>query len=240
MGEQTEDGKIRIRCTGCGKRVKFPAGQPGQTFRCPICHNTIVAPIGDSPEAPLRQEAVAPAISKPVRTQAGAPGPAVRRPQPSETEQATPAVDRFNAFMIKETQRLAAATNELLLPSEETPQQLAARLMDLRHAKAVHIKDYAHAVLKETDRAIAELKESPAVETETIQRKLQKLLLERRNFLVYLNVMYELRPAAPAKPDTRGSAAAPPTTPSQPAPQTPPGSPSGAPAPNGTTPGSTL
>ena len=45
MGD-INDGKIRLRCPGCGKRVKFPAGYPGGTFRCPLCHTTIVAPIG--------------------------------------------------------------------------------------------------------------------------------------------------------------------------------------------------
>ena len=29
MGDIPADGKIRLRCTGCGKRVKFPAAQEG-------------------------------------------------------------------------------------------------------------------------------------------------------------------------------------------------------------------
>ncbi len=235
MGENAEDGKIRIRCTGCGKKVKFSAGLPGQTYRCPSCHTTIIAPIDGQSEAPEQAEQPTP---RPFRRPSPPPAAAPRRPQPAAEEESS-ALERFNSFMLKETQRLASAANELLLPSEETPPQLAARLIELRHIKAVHIKEYAYAVLKDLDRAIAELKESPAAETDTMRRKIQKLLLERRNFLIYLHVIYELRPAASAKPDTRGSAAAQPTTPSQPAPKTPPGTPSGVPAPGGKAPGNT-
>ncbi len=45
MGERKDDGKVRIRCTGCGKKVKYPANLPGGTFRCPICHTIMVAPL---------------------------------------------------------------------------------------------------------------------------------------------------------------------------------------------------
>lgn len=236
MGEQTDDGKIRIRCTGCGKRVKFPKGLPGQTYRCPGCHTTIIAPIGGVEEETAPPPAAAP---KAPRARYVPPTPAVSQQagaRPSELS--GPAVDRFNSLVLKETHRMHSAANALLLPSEETPQELAMRLNELRHIRAIHIKDFAHAILKDLDRAIAELKENPAAETDTIKQKIQKLLLERRNFLIYLSVMFELRPVAPAKPDTRGSAAAQPTTPSQPALQTPPDIPPAAPGPGDKAPGS--
>lgn len=237
MGEKDKDGKVRVRCTGCGKKVKFPAGLPGQTYRCPGCHTTIIAPIDGGQDDETPAEAAPQPDSSPRRFRPAAPPPPPpRQAAPRQAELSGPAVDRFNAFVLKETHRMHGGANSLLLPSEETPKEIAARLNDLRHLRAIRIKECAHAILKDMDRAIADLKNNPAAETNTIRQKMEKLLLERRNFLIYLSVMFELRPVAPARPDTRGSAAAQPTTPSQQAPQTPPGTASDAQAQGGTAP----
>lgn len=238
MGEREDDGKIRIRCTGCGKRVKFPAGMPGQTYRCPLCHTTIIAPIGNGEEASAAASSPPPQPAPEIPLKAPQQGPAMRPERIQKNNE--PAVDRFNAFVLKATYRMQSLANAAMIPSEETPAQLAARLNELRHVRALQIKDYAHAMLRDMDKAIAELKESPAAGTDSVRTRLERLLTERRNFLLYLNVMFELRPSAAARQDTPGSAEAPPTTPAQQAPQKPQGTPPASPEQGGTAPGSSL
>ena len=243
MGETQDDGKIRIRCTGCGRKVKFPANQPGATFRCPLCHATMVAPLTAINDLSLEDE------SKP-----GAPGaaPAIQIPRApglrpaaasAAPDRKAPALERVNAFLVRETDRIGRLCEEVVSNSSTSVEEQASKLQALRHAKAVHFKKYVEAVLKDLDAEISGLRDDPASETQTVQDKLKQLLLERRGLLVFLNVMYELRTGvSPARtgatPDTRGSAAAPPTRPSRQAAQTPQDKPAASPAPSGKGPGS--
>jgi hypothetical protein len=242
MGERQEDGKIHLRCTGCGKKVKYPANVPGGTFRCPICHTVIVAPMEAPNELSLEEE------SQPSMT---ADAPPVQVPPafdptavaPSASDEKAPALERVNAFLVRETDRIGRLCEEVVSNTSISVEEQASKLRALRHAKAVYFKRYVEAVMKDLDNDLTELRNDPASETQTGQNKINRLLLERRGLLIFLNVMFELRPGvspAPtgATPDTRGSAAAPPTTPSQQAAQTPRNNPAGAPAPSGKGPGS--
>jgi hypothetical protein len=162
---------------------------------------------------------------------------------PSVPAQKPPALERVNAFLVRETDRIGRLSEEVVANTLISVDEQASKLRALRHAKAVYFKRYVEAVMKDLDNELAELRDDPASETQTGQTKINRLLLERRGLLIFLNVMFELRPGvSPARPDatpgTRGSAAAPPTTPSQPAAQTPRNNPAGAPAPNGKGPGS--
>jgi ribosomal protein S27E len=243
MGDIPEDGKIRIRCTGCGKRVKFPADQPGGTFRCPICHATIVAPLRGmndlslEDQPPLGAPAAAPAAQIP---RAAAPKPVI---VPSAPERKAPALERVNAFLLRETDRIGRLCEEVVSEPTTSVEEQTNKLQALRHAKAVHTKRYVEAVLKDLDAEISALRDDAASETQTVQVKLKRSLLERRGLQIFLSVMFELRTGVlPARtgatPDTRGSAAAPPTTPSQPAAQTPQSKPAAGPAPSDKGPGS--
>ena len=242
MGERQEDGKVHIRCTGCGKKVRYPANQPGGTFRCPICHTVMVAPLGGPDDLSLEEEsrpgAAADALSAPVPDASG-PRPAA----PSAPERRVPVLERVNAFLVRETDRIGRLCEEVVSNPSTSVEEQASKLQALRHAKAVYFKRYVEAVMKDLDNEISELRDDPASETQTVQNKMKELLLERRGLLVFLNVMFELRTGvSPARtgatPDTRGSAAAPPTTPSQPAAQTPQSNPGAGPAPGGKGPGS--
>jgi len=242
MGEKQEDGKVRLRCTGCGKKVKYPASQAGGTFRCPICHTVIVAPLDGDPNELTLEEESDPGII------ASAPPdelPAADEPQPAPPpapEQKPPALERVNAFLVKETERIGRLCEEVVANTFISAEEQASKLRALRHAKAVYLKRYVEAVIKDLDNELAELRDNPASETQTGQKKINRLLEERRGLLLFLNVMFELRPGvSPARPGatpgTRGSAAAPPTTPSQQAAQTPRNNPGGGPAPGGKGPG---
>ncbi len=242
MGEKTDDGKVRVRCTGCGKKVKYPANHPGGTFRCPICHTVMVAPLDGADELTLEEESHSGIISAPAAEQI--PNGSDSEPAaPSAPPQKPPALERVNAFLVRETERIGRLCEEVVSNTFMPVEEQASKLRALRHAKAVYFKRYVEAVLKDLDNELAELRDDPASETETGKSKINRLLLEKRALVLFLNVMFELRPAAsPARngatPDTRGNAAAPPTTPSQPAVQTPRSTPAADPAPGGKGPGS--
>jgi len=248
MAEMKDDGKVRVRCTGCGKRVRYPANQPGATFRCPICHTVMVAPLNGGDDLSLEEESASGVIvggrSDQVPPQAAPKPPAGTKPAaaPSAPDRAVPALQRVNAFLVRETDRIGRLCEEVVLNTATSVEEQASKLRALRHAKAVYFKRYVEAVMKDLDNEISELHNDPASETATVQNKLKELLQEKRGLMLFLNVMFEIRPGvSPARtgatPDTRGSAAAPPTTPSQRAAQTPQSNPAAGPAPNGKGPG---
>jgi ribosomal protein S27E len=262
MGE-VNDGKVRLRCPGCGKRVKFPAGQPGQTFRCPLCHTTIVAPInGAEADAPSKEELAEAAAAVPVTAPPpdappslkpahaasatpAAPPPRFKSPpaqaperRPVVTEDPiadvknAPMIDRINAFLVRETQRTGRVATDVLGDAKMSLQEQIAYVKELRRGKAVRFKVYVESLLKDLDGEIAALRENPAVDTPTVKSRLTALLNERRGVLIYLNIMFELKPPPPAaKPGAPAAEPAPPSSPSKPAARTPPGTPSAAPAP---------
>ena len=242
MGERQEDGKVHIRCTGCGKKVRYPANQPGGTFRCPICHTVMVAPLDSPGDMSLEEESASGEFvgGRSDQVPNGAAKPVAA---PSAPERKPPALERVNAFLVRETDRIGRLCEEVVSNPSTSVEEQTSKIQALRHAKAVHFKRYVEAVMKDMDTEISALRDDVASETPTVQNKLKELLLERRGLLVFLNVMYEMRtalsPARPgATPDIRGSAAAPPTTPSRPAAQTPQSTPGAAPAPGGKGPGS--
>ena len=243
------DGKIRIRCTGCGKRVKFPA-IPGQTYRCPICHTIIVAPLdaGDI-TPPTAQEMQA--VSRKAASPSQAPAQPVwsdAAPQkaPSERdsfEDLLNSIERLNAFIGRQAQRNTLLCREVLMDRAMPQKEQFESLRQLRHTKAISLRKYVEAALKDLNRAIETLEENPAAETKTVQEKLDRLKWERRSLLLYVKVMFELRwptqaeNAPNAKPGTRGGGAAPANTSLKQAAQTPEGKADAAPAPDNKGPG---
>lgn len=217
---KTDDGKIRIRCTGCGKRVKFPAGVGGQTFRCPICKTTMVTPIGgvDADESSTEMNAVA--VSEPklprerayVRTK-DAPASAPSEPAQKRLAEPVDPVEKLTRFLLRETQRTGHLSRQILQDYEAPVADQAARIRQLRNTKAVNFRGFAQALLKDLDDEIRELKESPAVDTPTVKQKLMRLLYDRRAALIFLNAMFEFKPvaASAATQETPGTGSAQPT-----------------------------
>ena len=225
---EPSDGKIRIRCTGCGKRVKFPKGLGGETFRCPVCHKTIVAPL-DNKDAvmPTKKElkkavAHAPKSPPPARTAAkqAAPAPAQAAPAPAgadDLDKHLRTIERITAFLARETAVTVRDARDMLADASLSEEETIAEIRQLRHDRAVRLNKFTQAVLEDLKAEIEKLENNPAAETESVRRRLDPLLEERRALLLYLKAMFELRSpsAAPAgAKDTRASASAPPSTPS--------------------------
>lgn len=255
------DNKIRIRCPGCGKRVKFPAGQPpGTTFRCPICKTTIVTPLNPTEVASFETEQSQAAqplkitrrkLARPIPQSRSGPEqpvepkptaeptqatPAPRAPTPSpkpasapsEAEQMNDTIEKVTVFLNKENDRVAQLSRKIVTMPGLSRERLVEEFQELRHEKAVHLKRYLLAILRDLDRSISKLRDDPASETSTGKDRLARLVRERECFVLYIKVMFELRKgtgaAGPtgAKPGTPSAAKAPPSKPSQRAAQSPP------------------
>ena len=240
MGEK-DDGKIRIRCTGCGKRVKFPKGEGGETFRCPVCGKTIVAPLNDD-------DATLPSEDELMEAARSAPAPAAPRHQissaasaPSEQKEEVPernlnALERLATFLARQNMSTAQQAREVLGDTSLGTEEIVGELRQLRHDKAVRLNKFFQAVLMDIEQEILSLRKHPAAETESIQNRLRPLEEEQRALTLYVKVMFELRTlpeprTGSARPGARGGASARPSRPSTPAPQTPQRNPNGGPAP---------
>lgn len=258
MGERTEDGKIRIRCPGCSRRVKFPAGKGGETYVCPLCHHVIVCPVEDPELTPPTIEELN-SITPPLPLNRRPSERPAERPVEREREDANldrilehitgetpakrmdivtrePVLKQLNAFFVRESERIGKLGEEVLADTELSAEQQTERLHELRRAKSFRFRKYVEGLLKDVDGEIAALRDNPASETQTLRQRLNALVQERRGLLLYLNVMFEIRTTKAAAPGTPGTAGAPPTTPSTPGAQTPRSKPAAGPGPGGIAP----
>lgn len=241
---EKQDGKIRMRCTGCGKRVKFPKGVPGQAFRCPICHTMMVTPLGDQDAALPSQEklkSLAPkrrtAARHPAKPQSVAAKPKPVEQAAPRAKQMTDTIERISEYQGRQAVHFGTLARRTLADKILSPEEQVAELHRLRHAKAVNLRRFVQTVLKELDQETQTLRDNPAAETQTIKEKLARLLEERREVVQYLKVMFELRtpeataPHPAATPETPAAASAPPSRSSAPATQTSPGNAADPPSP---------
>ena len=231
-----DDGKIRLRCTGCGKRVKFPAGAPGETYRCPICHTVIVAPLdAGAIERPGSAELFSAVskpefrprrprpVSKPEPRPQPANGPALKAIQRPPADDATQhPVEVLSNFMILQTRRASKISREVLGNALLSLDEKKAKLRKLRQLKAIGLREQVLRIRKDLDRRIGALHNTPNANTPAMQKKINKFECEREELKLYLDIMFELRapsqeqapsqPPTDDTPDTPGSAEAPCTT----------------------------
>ena len=244
------DDKIRMRCTGCGKRVKFPRGSAGQTFRCPKCHKTMVAPLDDDDgeiPSPSELKSVALAAARAARPRYD-PSKAIRRPSLDRTRQEdrTPnllnSIERVNAFLNRQAETIGPMCRSALTDQSLSQEERIAEVRRLRSVKAVNLRKFVDAIKTDLNKAIEKLKANPAAETETIAEKLGQLVTERECLTQYVQVMFALRPVAQempaptATPDTPATGAKPPSSVSPQAPQDRPDTKNGDSKPAGTAP----
>ncbi len=81
----------------------------------------------------------------------------------------------MNAFLVRETDRIGRLCEEVVSNPSTSVEEQASKLRALRHAKAVYFKRYVEAVLKDLDDEIAELRDDPASETQTVQNKMNRV-----------------------------------------------------------------
>ena len=233
MAKKKDDNKIRVRCTGCGKRIKFPANLPGTTFRCPICKTTLVSPLSaqeiEEPP-PMDLDFKSPVDTKfapPSRTTPPKRAPAQPPHPPRPKEPPPPSIYRLNSFILREQKRVCELSSQVVHDPALSDDRKTAELLTLRHEKAVNLRSFVDAMLRDFKHAIDELRNSPAAETESVHKRIKEIAKQRDEIRVFLKMMYQLRTVGEdnrlngATTGTPAAAKEPPSKPSPPDAQTP-------------------
>jgi len=188
------DGKIRLRCSGCGKRVKFPAGQPGQAYRCPICHTTIVSPLdGDDAHMPSRKELESVAKKYSSADDAHRVKKLIVSHHPKGVKARRHPVERLGSFMSQEDRRITQSSCEILLDGTFSDKEKMEKLQSLRQSKAVRLKQYVLALHKDLDKQITSLRNSAAADTPSNRQNIAGLEEHREQLRLYVKVMFRLQ-----------------------------------------------
>ena len=191
------DGKIRLRCPGCGKRVKFPEGQPGQAYRCPICHTTIVAPLdGDDIHLPSHKELTSVAGKFASADDAQRIKKSIVSHRPKGTRARRHPVERLGSFMSQENQRTTQLSCAILFDDTTSDKEKTDKLQALRQSKGVRLKQYVLALHKDLDKQIMSLRNSAAADTPSNMQNIAELEERREQLRLYVKVMFQLQ--APA------------------------------------------
>jgi ribosomal protein S27E len=213
------DGKLRVTCTGCGKRFKVPPDKQGAAFTCPHCKTTLIVP--SDGHIPMDEEADSQVMnfvrrlsSRSARVSGTAaedipedtvklpgetpPAPEPKKPRPRAIAQTPddsrpPAIDRLTAFLVKEQHRVGRSAARIL--RDPTLGQAGKRdgLVELRREKARRAKAHVTGLMRELDARLGALKMSPKAETPFGRRRIRRLREERGAVELFLRVMYQVK-----------------------------------------------
>jgi len=214
-----DDGKIRIRCPECGKKLKFRADAPGAILRCPICMHNVIAPLSEtaeeeaaetpSPEAPEAQsptEAPSPAPAAPAPPAKAKPEAAAyprRAATGGKTKAWTPeaktrdnaSIERLVNFLNRENDRVGGLAVSAIHDPEMPPKQRHRRLLGLRQDKNGRIRAEIDKIVHDLDDVIHGLTHHPSAGQGAIRLQLKGKEEEKAGFLIFLKLIFGLRMA---------------------------------------------
>jgi ribosomal protein S27E len=194
-----EDGRIRIRCKECGKRLKVPAGHPGKVFRCPICASTVIAPLSPAQvsEAMADHERVASHI---IRATGWIPQLA-QQTRYKSLESLAHSVGREYLDLV---QSCASVLGRTPLKDHEA----ADRIQTLWREKSQKLREFAVKLMFDLDREIREIELSPLRKQPSFMERLDAKVRERRDLALVMKLIFNV-----TMPDGPSSQAAPPNPP---------------------------
>ena len=210
MFRPKDDGKIRIRCPECGKKLKFPAGNPGLILRCPICMNTVVAPLDgaaeEQPQAepqvetqpePQKQEAEAKQEAGVYPLRAGTGGKLVEKIQSYTAQSAekrrNESITRIMIFLNSENDRMRSIAVDVIHNPDMPAEQKRRRLLSLRQEKNTRTRNEIDKIVQDLDDEIHGFTHHPTPQQATIRNKLRLKQEEKTGFLVFLKLMFGLK-----------------------------------------------
>ena len=109
------------------------------------------------------------------------------------------AIKQLTDFLGRQTLSTGQLAHGILMDPDRSNDEKIAELRELRHARAVHLRKFVQKVLHDFDQEIERLRQSPAIETQTVSQKLDGLLRDRQSFTMYIQVMFEMRTPKAAK-----------------------------------------
>ena len=179
------DGKVRLRCSECGKKLKLPADGGGQIYRCPICMNVVISPlIIEEEPAPVQKgkEASSPTFVKKQPAETWTPSLA--------TKPRNDSIDRLVIFLSKENNRVGTEANNLLRSKTSDDEQKTEKLMQLRREKALNLKREVDRLREELVQRIETLRRHPASNQAQMKQQLAQKEEEKSDFDLFLRTMF--------------------------------------------------
>jgi hypothetical protein len=190
---KSDDGRIRIRCPECGKKLKLPAGLPGKIFRCPICAASIIAPLETASAAgqktkeddliALRRMGWTPNLMQVERYKS---------------------VENLGNVLGREYVDIAQSCAKILANTNYKDADAAERVAVLVREKMAKLRDYAVKQAMDLEREIEELHRNPMKNQFHHQEKIAAKQRERRDFGIFLKVVANItlpETTTPGTPD---------------------------------------
>jgi len=195
-----KDGKIRIRCPECGKRLKFPSDKPGTILRCPICMHTLVAPL-EGDEKVETVESVTKKAEQTIQQLKRMRGPAGGETTDkvaawgtqSAVVQRNDSVSRLVKFLNAENDRVCGLAVNTIHDPTIAADQKEKRLIGLRQDKNNRVRREIDKIVRDLDEEIHRLTHHPLANQPTIKTDLQKRQEEKDGFFLYLRIIYGVK-----------------------------------------------
>lgn len=204
------DGRIRIQCHECGKRLKLPADNAGRVFRCPICATTIVAPLDAGEGTPGAAETFSKSAMEKAPSIFDASGPEVKlgrgmggwRPKVKDAPE-NKSIERLVRFANRENERVRDVAVSTLDNPDAAPEQKERRLTTLRAEKNKNLRAEIEKIVESLDDEIRALARGPESRKADVRARLEKKLSEKEGLLLFLRIIYGLKLADTHPEDVR-------------------------------------
>ena len=198
------DGKIRLRCPNCNKRLKFPAEKAGKVYNCPICGATIISPLDSDSPTPARSAGTpsqkTPAPSLPEEAPAP-PKPPRSRPQsaaaqPPEAWAPTrmaigpnQAIGKLCGFLARQNTGVGKAAHEIVAaePADISAADLMKRFARLRAERGLRLQEFVEKLRGDVADRIRQLEDHPMRAQGNIRRELWMARKEQRDLEAFVS-----------------------------------------------------
>ncbi len=194
------DGKIRVRCANCNKRLKFPAEKAGTVYNCPVCGATVVSPLDGVSPKPVR-DATAP-VRKPPATPIAKESPTPPKPPAAAAESSkawTPtrmlvepnqAIGKLCNFLARQNADVGKAAHEVIVAeaADVSATDLMGGFARLRAERGRRLQEFVEKLRDDVGARIRQLEKHPMGAQGNIGRELWVARKERRDLEAFISV----------------------------------------------------
>lgn len=183
------DGKIRIRCPNCHKRLKFPAEKAGKVYNCPICGATVISPLDGKSHTPPQGTPTPPEPPRNGLEPAAAPPRKVWGPTRMVTGP-NQAIEKLCRFLSRRNVDAGKAAHELIAaePADISAADLMERFASLRRERGLRLQEFVEKLRDDVADRIRQIEHHPMREQGNIRRELGMARKEQRDLEVFISV----------------------------------------------------
>lgn len=181
-GEVGPDGKIRVRCSQCGKRLKMSPSQPGKVYTCPICGNSVVAPLGQVRTGHLEDDSEL--TERDVKRLGWTPTLTRRERYAS--------MEKMGNYLAREYSENAQMLARALSSESLSVIQANEKIIEGRKELAGKIRKFATTLVGEIEQEAYNLEHHPMRKQQSYTEKAEHKRRELRDLKIYLKLMFNM------------------------------------------------